>query len=87
MKTNTILFVLAILFALVAAFAGMIWIYYVALWVGIPCLLVSYLLWKKIKSDGKQRNIVIPILLVIAMIASLSALVHWLINLYAVDCL
>ena len=86
-KNHTLLFIVALLFALIAGFAGMIWIYYVALFVGLPCALVAFFIWRSIKKDGRKRNIIIPILLSVALLGSLGALVYWLINLYTVDCL
>lgn len=83
---HTFLFVIAIIFALLAGFAGMIWIYYVALFVGLPCALVAFFIWRSIKKDGKKRNRLIPILLGIAVLCSLGTLIYWLTNLYTVDC-
>ena len=84
-NNHTLLFVIAIAFALLSGFAGMIWIYYVALFVGLPCALVAFFIWRNIKKDGKKRNNIIPILLGIAVLCSLGTLIYWLINLYTVD--
>ncbi len=76
---NDVLFWLGILFALWFMLTGMVWVYFAALFVGYPFGLISFLFWRSIKKDGKKRNQVIPVLLLVGLAASLTALVFLLI--------
>ncbi len=77
---NDILFILAILFALWFSAAGVIWVYWVALFCAYPFGIISFLIWRNIRKDGKKRNIAIPIILIIGFLSSLSFLAYILIS-------
>ena len=75
MNKNNILFVLAIVFALWFAFTGIFWVYYIALFAAYPFGIASFFIWKNIKKDGRKRNTVIPVLLLIGLLCSLAMLI------------
>lgn len=77
--TNDVIFVIAAIFAAWFAFFGMVWTYWGALFVAYPFGLISFILWRVIKSDGKKRNKTIPIILSVGLVLSLSVLVYLLI--------
>jgi hypothetical protein len=74
-KNNTALFILATITACWFAFTGVFWTYWIALFIAYPFGIVSFCIWKKIKADGRKRNIVIPIVLGVGLLSSLIALV------------
>lgn len=73
-KNNDILFITALLFALWFSITGVIWVYWLNIIFAYPFGIVSFFIWKKIKKDGKKRNKIVLILLILGLIASLSAL-------------
>jgi hypothetical protein len=73
--TNTILFVLAIIFAVWFILVGMIWFYMWALVFAYPVGLLSLGIWLYIRRDGKKRNKTIPIMLLVGLAASIVAFV------------
>ena len=75
MDRNNILFVIAIVFALWFAFAGIIWVYWMALYIAFPFGVLSFFIWKNIKKDGRKRNTVIPVLLLSGLLCSLAMLI------------
>lgn len=74
LKRNNGLFIIAILFALWFAIAGMVWVYWFNIILAYPFGLVAFFIWRHIRKDGKERNKVIPIILIIGLLASLGAL-------------
>lgn len=77
MKTakNNSLFILALLLAIWCAVAGIFWIYWFALYAAYPFGIVSFFIWKNIRKDGKKRNMLIPIILIIGALLSLGELI------------
>jgi hypothetical protein len=78
-KKNNLLFYLALLLAFWFCWMGMIWVYNAALIIGYPAGIISLAIWFIIKKDGQKRNKIIPIVLSIGFIVSLSILVFLLI--------
>ena len=72
---NDILFWLGIVSAVWFVFAGMLWVYFAALFIGYPFGFASYLIWKKIKAENRPRTKFIPIILIIGLSLSLLVLV------------
>ncbi|MCO5291526.1 MAG: hypothetical protein M9959_07300 [Chitinophagaceae bacterium] len=77
---NDILFTLATFFALWFSAVGIIWFYWVALFCAYPFGIISFLIWRNIRKDGKKRNIAIPIILIIGLLSSLGFLTYILIS-------
>lgn len=77
---NDLLFILAVLFALWFSALGIIWVYWVALVCAYPLGIISFLIWRNIRKDGKKRNIAIPIILIIGLLSSLGFLAYILIS-------
>lgn len=83
MKTkNNFLYILALLLAIWCAVAGIFWIYWFALYGAYPFGIASFFIWKNIRKDGKKRNMLIPIILIVALLLSLGELawIYWLRN-------
>jgi len=76
---NDILFYLSLIFAIWFAWTGMVWTYYVALFVAYPFGLISFILWRMIKNENKRRTKFIPIILSIGLVLSLTILIYLLI--------
>ena len=74
LKRNNGLFIIAILFALWFAIAGIFWVYFINLILAYPFGIAAFFIWRYIRKDGKERNKVIPIILIIGLLASLGAL-------------
>ncbi|MCO6498495.1 MAG: hypothetical protein J5I50_12630 [Chitinophagaceae bacterium] len=77
---NDLLFTLATFFALWFSAVGIIWFYGVALFCAYPFGIISFLIWRNIRKDGKKRNIAIPIILIIGLLSSLGFLAYILIS-------
>jgi hypothetical protein len=77
---NTILFILALLFATWFVLTGWVWFYFYALVFSYPFALLALLFWFIIRSDKKKRNIAIPIVLGVGLLSSLSVLVGLLVT-------
>lgn len=77
---NDILFVTAVLFSIWFAGTAYIWVYWAALIISYPFGIISFLIWRYLKKDGKKRNKIIPILLTIGLIFSLGVLITALIR-------
>ncbi len=75
MNKNNILFVLAIIFALWFAVTGIFWLFWIPLLISYPFGVASFFIWKNIKKDGRKRNTVIPVLLLIGLLCSLAMLI------------
>lgn len=73
-KNNDILFITALLFALWFSIIGVVWVYWLNIIFAYPFGIASFFIWKKIKKDGKKRNKIVLIVLILGLIASLSAL-------------
>ncbi len=71
---NNILFILALLLAVWCAMAGIFWIYWFALYGAYPFGIAAFFIWKNIRKDGKKRNIIIPIILIIGLLLSFGEL-------------
>ncbi|RYG17087.1 MAG: hypothetical protein EOO07_11865 [Chitinophagaceae bacterium] len=76
---NDILFTLALLFAIWFSVTAYIWVYWLAAIFSYPFGIASYLIWNYLKTDGKKRNKIIPIVLLIGIVFSLTVLVVLLI--------
>lgn len=74
---NTILFILALLFATWFAATAWVWYYLAALFFSYPFGILALVFWLIIRSDKKKRNIILPIILGLGLLASLSVLA-WL---------
>lgn len=72
-KNNT-LFILALLLAIWCGVAGIFWIYWFALYAAYPFGIASLLIWWNIRKDGRKRNIIIPVILIIGWLLSLGEL-------------
>jgi len=75
-KLNDILFVIAILFALWFAGAGIIWVYWFCLIFGYPFGIASFFIWRYIRKDEKSRNRIIPVILIAGLLLSLGMLLY-----------
>lgn len=75
-RTNDILFVAAILIGLWFAAAGIIWVYWFNIIFAYPFGIAALLIWLKLKKDGKKRNKVIPVILIIGLLLSLGMLLY-----------
>ncbi|WP_140937426.1 hypothetical protein [Sphingobacterium lumbrici] len=71
---NDILFTLALVFALWFTTTGIFWVYWAALFVAYPFGIASLFIWQNIKNDGKKRNKIIPIVLIIGLLCSIGML-------------
>lgn len=80
LSRNDILFFISLLLAVWFVLFGMIWMYWAALIIAYPAGLLSYLIFKAIRSDNKKRNKVIPIILAIGLILSVIVLIGLLIT-------
>jgi hypothetical protein len=76
---NDILFWTGILLALWFGLTGIAWTYWAALIIAYPAGLASFLIWRSIKSEKKRRTKIIPIILMVGLIVSLSTLTYFLI--------
>lgn len=66
---------LATIFALWFVGTGYIWVYWVAALISYPFAIASFFIWRYLKKDGKKRNKIIPILLLVGLTLSLAILV------------
>lgn len=80
MSKNDLLFYLALIFAIWFLFTGIFWVYWIALFIAYPAGIIALILWTKIKKDKKQRNKVIPLILIIACLLSIGILVYALLT-------
>ena len=76
---TTILFWIGIVTAIWFAWTGMVWTYYACLIIAYPFGLTSFVIWRKIKRDGKSRNKFIPGILIVGLTLSISVLTYLLI--------
>ena len=76
---NDILFYSAMLFAIWFALTGMVWAYWVALFIAYPFGIISLLIWLSIKKENRKRTKWIPRVLTVGLVLSLSVLVYLLI--------
>ena len=77
---NDIFFVLSLISGLWFALVGMVWVYWIALFIAYPFGLISFLLWRNIRQDGRKRTKIIPVILTIGLALSLSVLIFLLIR-------
>lgn len=75
-RTNDILFIIAVIFALWFAAAGWVWVYYANIIYAMPFGIAALLIWFKLKKDGKKRNKVIPAVLITGLLFSLGWLLY-----------
>ena len=82
MKINKsdLLFYTAILFAIWFSWAGMVWIYCAALILAYPIGIISLLIWLYLKKENRSRNKLIPRILSVGLLLSLSVLTYHLFN-------
>ncbi|MBW7840263.1 MAG: hypothetical protein H3C36_11640 [Chitinophagaceae bacterium] len=80
MTKNSILFALALLFALWFTAAGIIWAYWFAILFAYPFGITAFFIWRFIRKDGKKRNKAIPIILITGLLCSLGFLAYILIT-------
>lgn len=76
LRTNDILFAIAILFGLWFAGAGIIWVYWFNIFFAFPFGIAALLIWLKLKNDGKKRNKAIPVILITGLVMSLGMLLY-----------
>ncbi|GAB1430492.1 hypothetical protein MASR2M18_13250 [Ignavibacteria bacterium] len=77
---NDVLFTLAILFAVWFTVLGIVWVYWFALIFAYPFGIASLVIWSYIKKDGKKRNKIIPVILIVGLLCSFSSLGYILIS-------
>nr|WP_315247105.1 hypothetical protein [uncultured Flavobacterium sp.] len=78
LNKNDILFYISLLLAVWFAWTGMIWTYNAALFISYPMGIISFILWRIIRNENTQRTKLIPIILTIGLILSLSVLLYLL---------
>lgn len=76
---NDILFLLGICFAIWFALTAMLWTYWIALIVAYPIGILSFIIWRIIRTENKPRTRFIPIILSFGVVLSLVVLVVLLI--------
>jgi len=76
---NDVLFYLSLILAIWFAFAGMVWVYYSALFIAYPFGLLSFLLWRIIRKENRKRTKIIPIVLTTGLVLSMAVLAFLLI--------
>jgi hypothetical protein len=77
---NDALFWLGLILAIWFAFAGIIWVYWLAAVIAYPFGLLSFILWLKIRKENTKRVNLIPIILVVGLSCSLAVLVFLLLR-------
>ncbi len=78
--SNTILFILGLLFSTWFALTGWFWVYLVNLFYSYPAAILAIICWLLIRADKKKRNIIIPAITGIGLLISLSVLTYLLIT-------
>lgn len=73
---NDILFIVAVLFAVWFVAVGWVWVYYANIIYALPFGIASLVIWLWIKKDGKKRNKIIPLFLLIGLTFSLGYLFY-----------
>ncbi len=76
---NDLLFYISLLLAIWFALFGMVWTYSAALFVGYPAGIISLIMWTTMKNENRKRTKLIPIILTIGLILSVSVLLCFLI--------
>jgi hypothetical protein len=76
---NDILFYIALISAVWFAWMGMVWTYWAALFAAYPAGLLSFIIWRQIRNENKNRTKFIPVILVVGLTLSLSVLMYFLI--------
>ncbi len=71
---NDILFIISLIFALWFTSTGYIWVYGLALIIFYPFALISYLIWRKLRKDGRKRNQAIPVIIITGLAISIISL-------------
>lgn len=74
LKKSDILFITALLLSIWALATGIIWIYWAALYLSYPAVMIAFLIWNNIRTENKGYHIMIPVLLVLALIFSFGTL-------------
>jgi len=74
---NNLMFYLSLICAIWFALVGMVWTFWIPLFIGYPFGFLSYYLWKKLdkKEQDRKRNKIIPIVLKIGFVLSLISLI------------
>ncbi len=80
LRKNELLFFAALMFALVFLLTGIFWIYWIALFIAYPSGLASFFLWRIVRKDGRKRNVLIPLLLLIGFLLSMIVISPWIIQ-------
>jgi hypothetical protein len=76
---SDVFFYASLVLALWFALAGMVWAYYAALFIAYPFGIISFILWRIIRKEGRKRIRILPIVLGTGLTLSLVALVSLLI--------
>ena len=71
---NDVLFSVAVITAIWFALTGIVWVYWLAVVAAYPFGLLSFVLWLMIRSEGRKRTKLIPIVLAIGLFCSLTVL-------------
>lgn len=70
-----VLFYSSLFFAIWFACAGVLWSYWAALFIAYPFGLLSFFLWRSLqKKELRKRNKLIPVILILGLICSLTVL-------------
>ena len=77
---NDVLFWLGLILAVWFAFTGIIWIYWLAVIIAYPFGLLSFILWRTIRKEKTKRVKLIPIILTVGLICSITVLVFLLLR-------
>jgi hypothetical protein len=75
MNKNNLLFAVSLISACLFAVTAALWTYWIALFIGYPLGILSFITWKAARKDGKKRRQLIPAILVIGLLVSLAALI------------
>jgi 4-hydroxybenzoate polyprenyltransferase len=76
---NAVLFYISFILAVLFLIYGLVWVYFFALIFAYPLGLVSFIIWRKIKSDNKKRNSSISAVLIAGVVLSMLSLIITLI--------
>ncbi len=77
---NDFLFYTALITAIWFAFTGIVWVYWGALFIAYPFGIISLIIWRKfLLNENKKRTKLIPAILLLGLVLSLSVLLCLLI--------
>jgi hypothetical protein len=75
MNKNNLLFAVSLLSACLFAVTAAFWTYWIALFIGYPLGILSFVTWRTVYKDRKKPGRLIPVILVIGLLVSLAALI------------